>query len=175
MACGCLRSCLRRNKFLCWGDRNSHHEVSMSLRSPTEHENGWHSQNMLPSSIRHSRARGNPGLFCAELAWIPAFAGMTEPRWLFVVDIIPSQVFSKEARRTRRCRIRDIPNFVLFVISFENTCATMICASITTLCSVIPAQAGIHPPSRPWMPACAGMTSLRNELSGGGFRYFHDL
>ncbi len=42
-------------------------------------------------------------------------------------------------------------------------------------CSVIPAQAGIHPPSRPWMPACAGMTSLRNELSGGGFQYFHDL
>ena len=25
-------------------------------------------------------------------------------------------------------------------------------------------------PSRPWMPACAGMTSLRN-----GFRYFHYL
>ncbi|MGZ8466148.1 MAG: hypothetical protein ACXWXT_11430, partial [Candidatus Binatia bacterium] len=50
----------------------------MSFRSPTEHENGWHSQNMIPS-IRHSRARGNPGLFCAELAWIPAFAGMTEP------------------------------------------------------------------------------------------------
>ena len=68
----------------------------MSLHSPTEHENGWHSQNMLPSSIRHSRARGNPGLFCAQLAWIPAFAGMTEPRRLFVVHIIPSQVFSKE-------------------------------------------------------------------------------
>jgi hypothetical protein len=29
-------------------------------------------------------------------------------------------------------------------------------------------------PSRPWMPACAGMTSLRNEPSGEGFRYFHD-
>ncbi|MGZ9257770.1 MAG: hypothetical protein ACXW50_25365, partial [Candidatus Binatia bacterium] len=68
----------------------------MSLRSPTEHENGWHSQNMLPCSIRQSRARGNPGLFCAELAWIPAFAGMTEPRRLFVVHIIPSHVFSKE-------------------------------------------------------------------------------
>jgi hypothetical protein len=27
--------------------------------------------------IRHSRAGGNPGLFPAELAWIPAFAGMT--------------------------------------------------------------------------------------------------
>ena len=32
-----------------------------------------------PPSTRHSRARGNPGLFSAELTWIPAFAGMTEP------------------------------------------------------------------------------------------------
>jgi len=31
-------------------------------------------------ATRHSRARGNPGLFSAELAWIPAFAGMTEAR-----------------------------------------------------------------------------------------------
>ena len=31
--------------------------------------------------------------------------------------------------------------------------------------------AGRYPsPSRPWMPACAGMTSLRN-----GFQYFHYL
>jgi hypothetical protein len=30
----------------------------------------------LPST-RHSRARGNPGLFPTQLAWIPAFAGMT--------------------------------------------------------------------------------------------------
>ncbi len=59
--------------------------------------------------------------------------------------------------------------------SFENTRAATICASVTTLCSVIPAQAGIHPPSRLWMPAYAGMTSLRNEPSGGGFRYFHYL
>jgi hypothetical protein len=28
--------------------------------------------------------------------------------------------------------------------SFENTFAAMICASITTLCSVMPAQAGIQ-------------------------------
>jgi len=28
-------------------------------------------------SIRHSRAGGNPGLFSAELAWIPAFEAMT--------------------------------------------------------------------------------------------------
>ncbi|MGZ9174636.1 MAG: hypothetical protein ACXW52_23845, partial [Candidatus Binatia bacterium] len=43
--------------------------------------------------------RGNPGLFCAELAWIPAFAGMTEPRRLFVVHIIPSHVFSKDVTK----------------------------------------------------------------------------
>jgi hypothetical protein len=28
----------------------------------------------------HSRAGGNPGFFAAELAWIPAFAGMTEQK-----------------------------------------------------------------------------------------------
>jgi hypothetical protein len=31
---------------------------------------------------------------CGELAWIPAFAGMTDPGGLFV--LIPSSVFSKE-------------------------------------------------------------------------------
>jgi hypothetical protein len=30
------------------------------------------------AASRHSRAGGNPGLFSDELAWIPAFAGMTE-------------------------------------------------------------------------------------------------
>src|SRR5438874_8950172 len=30
------------------------------------------------SCARHSRARGNPGLGSAGLAWIPAFASMTE-------------------------------------------------------------------------------------------------
>ena len=50
----------------------------MSLRSSTEHENGGISLHRVRSSTRHSRARGNPGLLCAELAWIPAFAGMTE-------------------------------------------------------------------------------------------------
>ena len=38
------------------------------------------SLHMLLYSICHSRAGGNPGLFSAELAWIPAFAGMTELR-----------------------------------------------------------------------------------------------
>ena len=59
-------------------------------------------------SIRHSRARGNPGLFCAELAWIPAFAGMTEPRRLFVVHIIPSHVFSKDDTKSTKFEIEII-------------------------------------------------------------------
>jgi len=56
----------------------------MILRTPKEHEKDWHSQNTLLSSIRHFRAGGNPGLFRAEIACIPAFAGMTEPdvNWL---------------------------------------------------------------------------------------------
>jgi hypothetical protein len=95
----------------------------MSLRSPTEHENGSHSQNMLPSSIRHSRARGNPGLFCAELAWMPAFAGMTDPLRLFVVHIIASHVFSKKVTKDRRARTIKVPNFVLFVLLSVIICA----------------------------------------------------
>jgi hypothetical protein len=31
------------------------------------------------TTTRHSRARGNPGWFSAQLAWIPAFAGMSAP------------------------------------------------------------------------------------------------
>jgi hypothetical protein len=65
----------------------------MSVRSPREYENGSHSQNMLDSSFSRTR---ESRFVCAELAWIPAFAGMTEPRRLFVVHIIPSHVFSKE-------------------------------------------------------------------------------
>ena len=34
----------------------------MSLRSPTNHENGGAFLHMALSSTRHSRARGNPGL-----------------------------------------------------------------------------------------------------------------
>ena len=35
----------------------------MSFRSPTEFEKGGMSVHMALSSTRHSRARGNPGLF----------------------------------------------------------------------------------------------------------------
>jgi hypothetical protein len=49
----------------------------MSLRSPTEYENGGTPPHGPFFFTRHSRARGNPGFFPNELAWIPAFAGMT--------------------------------------------------------------------------------------------------
>ncbi|MGZ9188205.1 MAG: hypothetical protein ACXW6R_26395, partial [Candidatus Binatia bacterium] len=91
-----------------------HQEMSMSLRSSTEYKIGLYSQNMLPSSIRHSRARGNPGLFCAELAWIAAFAGMTEPPEALRVHIIPSHVFSKEDTKEE---INNLPDFVSFVVN----------------------------------------------------------
>ncbi len=55
-------------------------KCAMSLRSSAEDENGGISLHRVLPSTRHSRARGNPGWFSAELAWIPAFAGMTEPR-----------------------------------------------------------------------------------------------
>src|SRR5262249_43344348 len=51
----------------------------------------------LPSG-RHSRARGNLGLFRIELAWIPAFAGMTKPRRPLRSADHPAHVFSKEPR-----------------------------------------------------------------------------
>ena len=50
---------------------------------------------MLIFSTRYSRARGNPGLVSAQLAWIPAFAGTTYPGRLFV-SWIATDVFSKE-------------------------------------------------------------------------------
>jgi hypothetical protein len=57
----------------------------MILRSPTEYEiEGSFFCVGIPSA-RHSRARGNPGLLSAELAWIPAFAGMTEARKIILV------------------------------------------------------------------------------------------
>jgi hypothetical protein len=46
----------------------------MNLRSPNR--NGGPSARSF-FFTRHSRARGNPGFFPTELAWIPAFAGMT--------------------------------------------------------------------------------------------------
>jgi len=71
----------------------------MSLHSSTDYENGWIALHKLISSTCHSRAGGNPGLFSAVLAWIPAFAGMTDAGGLCVARIIPAQVFSKESMK----------------------------------------------------------------------------
>jgi hypothetical protein len=57
---------------------------------------------------RHARAGENPVLFPAELAWITAFAGMTEPRRRFVTQIIRGQIFSKEDMKN--------PKFGIFII-----------------------------------------------------------
>ena len=48
-----------------------------------------------PHGRTHSRARGNPGLFPAELTWIPAFAGMTERDRFFVHKIVPPRIFER--------------------------------------------------------------------------------
>ena len=61
----------------------------MILRSPTEHQNEGSFFCVGIPSARHSRARGNPGLLSAELAWIPAFAGMTKEalKWRSPLDL----------------------------------------------------------------------------------------
>jgi len=57
----------------------------------------------------------------AELAWIPAFAGMTGPRRSLRSQIISAQVFSKE--RTKDMKGSDdnfltFVRFVFFVVNF---------------------------------------------------------
>jgi len=53
------------------------------------------------SSTRHSRALGNPGSFTAELAWMPAFAGMTEQDAFSLSETSAPKSFSKETGRLR--------------------------------------------------------------------------
>jgi hypothetical protein len=65
---------------------------------------------MLLSSNRHYRPGGNPGLFLAELAWIPAFAGMTELGGFFVLEIIFVCVFSKENTKSTKLGILNTRN-----------------------------------------------------------------
>ena len=69
----------------------------MSLRSPTKHENGGTSLHTVPSSTRHSRARGNLGLF-GRISLDTRFRGYDGTQaGLFV--LIPKQVFSKESTK----------------------------------------------------------------------------
>ena len=73
----------------------------MTLRSSTENENGGTPLHRIVLSTRHSRARGNPGLFPAELTWIPAFAGMTERDRFFVHKIVPPRIFEGGTKDTK--------------------------------------------------------------------------
>ena len=63
-----------------------------------------------------SRSRPLSGWFSAELAWIPAFAGMTDRAGLFV--LIPSSVFSKEDTKITKVSDIKLLNFVSFVPSW---------------------------------------------------------
>jgi len=94
-----------------------HHEVCHELRSSAEDKNGEISLHVVLPATRHSRARGNPGLFSTELTWIPAFAGMTEPSASWSLDgakrssgasfykASPHRYFRRRSRRTRRVRM----------------------------------------------------------------------
>jgi len=88
----------------------------MILRSPVENENGKLSFHRVPSSTRHSRARGNPGSL-RRISLDTRFRGYDGTQaGLFV--LIPKRVFSKE--HTKDTKVSDIDiskllNFVLFV------------------------------------------------------------
>ncbi len=75
----------------------------MSLRSSAVYAIGWLPLHTLLCSNRHSRAGGNPGSFSAKLAWLPAFAGMTEHRWPpRYADHPQVQVFAKEDMKSTK-------------------------------------------------------------------------
>ena len=88
----------------------------MILRSPAENENGGLSFHRVPSSTRHSRARGNPGLL-RQISLDTRFRRYDGTQaGLFV--LIPKRVFSKES--TNDTKVSDINiskllNFVIFV------------------------------------------------------------
>jgi alkanesulfonate monooxygenase SsuD/methylene tetrahydromethanopterin reductase-like flavin-dependent oxidoreductase (luciferase family) len=66
-----------------------------------------------PPAWLRAGASGNPGLFSAELAWIPAFAGTTEPQ--AASSYCRSSLHTYFQSRTRRIQMIKTPNFVLFV------------------------------------------------------------
>jgi hypothetical protein len=91
------------------------------LRSPAENENGGLSFHMVPSSTRHSRARGNPGLL-RRISLDTRFRGYDGTQaGLFV--LIPKRVFSKEDTKSTKLRSLEISiseTFVSFVIFVVN-------------------------------------------------------
>src|SRR3972149_5994267 len=74
----------------------------MILRSPAENENGGISFNMVPSSTRHSRARGNPGLL-RRISLDTRFSGYDGTQAGLLV-LIPKRVFSKEDTKSTKER-----------------------------------------------------------------------
>ena len=83
----------------------------MILRSPAENENGGISFHVVPSSTRHSRARGNPGLL-RGISPDTRFRGYDgTPAGLLV--LVPKRVFSKEVTKVSDIYIFKLLNFVL--------------------------------------------------------------
>src|SRR3989304_10152785 len=88
----------------------------MILRSPAENENGGISFHMVPSSTRHSRARGNPGLL-RRISLDTRFRGYDGTQAGLLV-LIPKRVFSKEVTKSTKLRSLEISmseTFVAFV------------------------------------------------------------
>jgi len=73
---------------------------AMILRSPAENENGGISFHMVPSSTRHSRARGNPGLL-RRISLDTRFRGY-EGTQAGLLVLIPKRVFSKEGTKEEK-------------------------------------------------------------------------
>src|SRR5678815_4276217 len=81
-----------------------------------------------------------------------------------VIAIGNDEKFSpRKSRRTRRYRTKTFPNFVRFASSFENTSTGTIWQRIGM---GLPSyrRKPVSIPSRPCMPACAGMTNQERNL-----------
>ena len=85
----------------------------MILRSPAENENGGISFHMVPSSTRHSRARGNPGLL-RRISLDTRFRGYDGTQAGLLV-LIPKRVFSKEVTKSTKLRTLEISMSETFV------------------------------------------------------------
>src|SRR3990170_1988024 len=88
-------------------------KCAMILCSPAENENGGISFHRVPSSTRHSRARGNPGLL-RRISLDTRFRGYDGTQAGLLV-LIPKRVFSKEITKDTKVSEVLFLNFVLFV------------------------------------------------------------
>src|SRR3990167_9547239 len=83
-------------------------KCAMILCSPAEDENGGISFHRVPSSTRHSRARGNPGLL-RRISMDTRFRGYDGTQAGLLV-LIPKRVFSKEVTKSTKLRSLTISN-----------------------------------------------------------------